>query len=232
VVYAVKDPEFVKSLAFVGLIAKMSITGVVLFALPLIMARMDYAKEDIGQAIMLYYIASMLVSRYAARLVDRFEATKIFLFLSNVVGGGGMFVLGLIGANQLAGSPLLPLGPALHNLALRFNGIFDTTTLKTLILLICLVLAGISNGLMAAPILTHISNTGAARRYGNKSMTATYIFLERIGHVVGPMFVGFLFVLSGQSNTAISLFGALTIVLGLIFLLTAKGCRAIAGPPD
>jgi predicted MFS family arabinose efflux permease len=225
VLFALKDREFVKSLVFVGLIAKMSITGIVLFALPLIMARMNYAKEDIGQAIMLYYIASMLVSRYAARLVDRLDATKIFLFLSNLVGGIGMFVLGLIGVGQLTASSRLPIGPALNRMALLFSGILTTTTLKILALIICLVLAGVSNGLMAAPILTHITKTRAAKRYGNKSMTATYIFLERIGHVVGPMFVSFLFVLSGQSNTAISLFGALTVVLGLIFLVTAKDMK-------
>ncbi|GAI90962.1 unnamed protein product, partial [marine sediment metagenome] len=209
----------------VGLIAKMSITGVVLFALPLIMARMNYAKEDIGQAIMLYYIASMLISRYAAKLVDRLNATKIFLFLSNLVGGIGMFVLGLIGVNQITGTTRLPVSASLNRLALAFNGIMATTSLKTLALLICLVLAGVSNGLMAAPILTHITKTKAAKRYGNKSMTATYIFLERIGHVVGPMFVSFLFILSGQKNTAISLFGAITIILGLIFLVTAKDMK-------
>jgi len=225
VIFAVKDREFVKSLAFVGLIAKMSITGVVLFALPLVMARMNYAKADIGQAIMLYYIASMLVSRYAARLVDRLDATKIFLFLSNLVGGIGMFMLGLIGVGQLTGSSRLPIGSALHHLALAFNGAMATAALRTFVLIICLVLAGVSNGLMAAPILTHITKTKAAKKYGNKSMTATYIFLERIGHVVGPMFVSFLFVLSGQSNTAISLFGALMVVLGLIFLATAKDMK-------
>ncbi len=226
VIFALKDREFIKSLAFVGLIAKMSITGVVLFALPLIMARMNYAKEDIGQAIMLYYIASMLISRYAAKLVDRLNATKIFLFLSNLVGGIGMFVLGLIGVNQITGTTRLPVSASLNRLALAFNGIMATTSLKTLALLICLVLAGVSNGLMAAPILTHITKTKAAKRYGNKSMTATYIFLERIGHVVGPMFVSFLFILSGQKNTAISLFGAITIILGLIFLVTAKDMKA------
>ncbi|MBA7562128.1 hypothetical protein ES708_03777 [subsurface metagenome] len=225
VIFALKDREFIKSLAFVGLIAKMSITGVVLFALPLIMARMNYAKEDIGQAIMLYYIASMLISRYAAKLVDRLDATKIFLFLSNLVGGIGMFVLGLIGVNQITGTTRLPVSASLNRLALAFNGIMATTSLKTLALLICLVLAGVSNGLMAAPILTHITKTKAAKRYGNKSMTATYIFLERIGHVVGPMFVSFLFILSGQKNTAISLFGAITIILGLIFLVTAKDMK-------
>jgi predicted MFS family arabinose efflux permease len=225
IIFAVKDREFLKSLAFVGLIAKMSITGVVMFALPLVMARMDYAKEDIGQAIMLYYIASMLVSRYASRLADRLDATKIFLFLSNLVGGIGMFVLGLIGVSRLTEGSRLPIGPALTRLALAFNQILPSTTLRSLILIACLVLAGVSNGLMAAPILTHITKTKAAKRYGTKSMTATYIFLERIGHVVGPMFVGFLFVLSGQSNTAISLFGALTIAFGLVFLVTAKDMK-------
>ncbi|UCF96957.1 MAG: MFS transporter [Spirochaetaceae bacterium] len=225
VVFALRDREFVKSLAFVGLIAKMSITGVVLFALPLIMARMNYAKEDIGQAIMLYYIASMLVSRYAAKMVDRLDATKIVLFLSNLVGGIGMFVLGLIGVGQLADQTRLPVVPGLNRLALIFNNLMGTGTLKILVLLLCLILAGASNGLMAAPILTHITKTKAAKRYGNKSMTATYVFLERIGHVVGPMFVSFLFLLSDQSNTAISLFGAITIVLGLIFLVTAKDIK-------
>jgi predicted MFS family arabinose efflux permease len=225
VLFALKDWEFVKSLAFVGLIAKMSITGVVLFALPLIMARMNYAKEDIGQAIMLYYIASMLVSRYVARWVDRLDATKAFLFLSNLVGGIGMFVLGLMGVNQITGATRLPVGTSLNRLAVAFGGIMATTTLRTLALLICLILAGVSNGLMAAPILTHIAKTKAAKKYGNKSMTATYIFLERIGHVVGPMFVSFLFILSGQNNTAIALFGAITIVLGLIFLVTARDMK-------
>jgi predicted MFS family arabinose efflux permease len=225
VVFALKDREFVKSLAFVGLIAKMGITGVVLFSIPLVMARMNFAKEDIGQAIMLYYIASMLVSRYASKLVDRLDTTKIFLFLSNLVGGVGMFVLGLVGVNKVVSSTLLPIGTRLSRLAVAFNGILTTTNLKALVILLCLLLAGASNGLMAAPILTHITKTGVAKRYGNKSMTATYIFLERIGHVLGPMVLSFLFFLSDQNNTAISLFGAITVVFGLIFALTAKDIK-------
>jgi predicted MFS family arabinose efflux permease len=226
IVLALKDWEFVKSLAFVGLVAKMSITGVVMFSMPLVMARMDFTKEDIGQAIMLYYIASMLVSRYASRLVDRLDTTKIFLFLSNIIGGIGMFVLGLVGVNQVVSSSVLPAVPLMSRLAITFNGMIGAGKLNALIIILCLALAGVSNGLMAAPILTHITKTKAAKRYGYKSMTATYVFLERIGHVLGPMVLSFLFFLSDQKNVAISFFGAVTILLGLLFVLTAKKSKS------
>ncbi len=120
----------------------------------------------------------------------------------------------------------VPIVPQISQIAVAFNRIIPSVNLKSLVILVCLVLAGISNGLMAAPILTHITKTGAAKRYGYKSMTATYIFLERIGHVVGPMLIGFLFFLSDEKNVAISFFGAATVVFGLLFVLTAKNIKS------
>ncbi len=226
ILFALKDWEFVKSLAFVGLIAKMSITGVVMFSMPLVMARLNFAKEDIGQAIMIYYVASMIVSRYVSKLVDRIDTTKIFHFSSNLIGGIGMFVLGIVGVSQVVSTSPLPLIPQISRLAVAFNAAIPSANLKGLVILGCLALAGIANGLMAAPILTHITKTRVAKKYGYKSMTATYVFLERIGHVVGPMLIGFLFLLSDEKNVAISFFGAATVVFGLFFVLTAKNIKS------
>ena len=58
---ALRDPEFVKATLLIGMPTKAVLTGVTVFALPLLLSRQSYVQEDIGQVVMLY-AACVLVS--------------------------------------------------------------------------------------------------------------------------------------------------------------------------
>ena len=63
--------DFVRTMLLVGVPAKAVLTGVIVFAMPLIMAQADYAQEDIGQILMVYAAGVLIANSYASRLVDR-----------------------------------------------------------------------------------------------------------------------------------------------------------------
>ena len=226
IINCLKDREFVKTLLCLSLIGKAAITGIVMFAVPLVLSTNGFTTEEIGQLLMLYYISSMVVTHYASRAVDVLGNTKNVLFISAMTGFFGMAILGMIGvtsAKEIEGmaSFLIPLG----DLALNFNQFVTSLGLgniATYIVLLCLLIAGASNGLLAAPVLTHINKTRSAERFGNKSITATYIFLERIGHVIGPLLSSLLFAITNDTTLAIALYGIVTGLLGLIFMITTK----------
>ena len=71
IVQVFKDAEFVKSLLLIAMPGKMAITGVIMFATPLLLNRIGFDAGEIGQALMLYYIASIVMTHYASRLVDQ-----------------------------------------------------------------------------------------------------------------------------------------------------------------
>lgn len=226
---SLKDAEFLKTLALIGLIGKMGVTGIVMFAIPLIMARQHFAIEDIGLALMLYYISSMAMTRYASVIVDRVGTARLILFASSITGGIGMFVLGFIGVEKTFHIPLIPGFSNLSSFAVGFNELIMNSGIQDLgsyLILLCLILMGISNGLLAAPVITHISKTDIAVRFDSKSITATYIFLERFGHVVGPMAISQILIFTNQSTLSISLFGIITAVAGCIFLVSARKRQA------
>ncbi len=214
-----KDAEFSKTFLLIGLIGKMAITGIIMFAVPLTLANLGIATETIGQALMVYYISSMIITHYASRFVDHIGVTQIILFASAIVGGIGMLLLGVIGIEHTGQLPISYFETAalLIKQQLIYWGISELY-----FILFCLVLTGISNGFLAAPILTHINKTEVAERHGNKSISATYTFLERGGHVMGPTAVHQLLVLVQHSTLAISIFGLITIILGFGFILVSR----------
>lgn len=220
-----KDREFLKTIMFVGLIGKMSITGVIMFAGPLILSKQNFAYEDIGQALMLYYISSIIMNHFASKLVDKLGNTKLVLFLSTLIGGIGMVFFGFIGVTQLTTSSIIPGVENLTIIGVKFNQILTSTGIEGIegyVIIFCLMLTGLSNGLLTAPIVSHITRTDIAEEKGDKSIIAIYTFIERGGHVVGPMVISYLLLLTIGSNVAISLFGILTALLGLLFVIFSK----------
>jgi MFS family permease len=194
---AVKDWNFVKTTLLIGIPAKATVTGITVFALPLVLSRRNFAQEDIGQIIMLYSAGVLISSTYVSRLVDRLGKTGVILFTGAIVSGLAMTCIGLIG-----------WGPVVD---LRFG------------VVACLIAGmsalGLAHGLINAPIMTHISNTQSADVVGSTSVTSVYRFVERIGHMAGPVLVGQLLASSGQDPIVISALGAVLIVFGLAFAI-------------
>jgi MFS family permease len=186
----------------IGIPAKAVLTGVVIFALPLLLAQKEYAQEDIGQIIMVYAAGVVLASTYVSRLVDRTGQTYAILFWGATISGVGLLLIGLIDMSPLGS------GPA-------------SSTIVTATLIIGVATVGVAHGFINAPVVTHVADSELAGKIGASSLTATYRFLERLGHIAGPIIVGQLFVLWGQDATILAWVGVAILLCGLLFLFPA-----------
>ena len=198
--------DFIRTIFLIGIPAKAVMTGIIIFALPLLLTIDSYAQEDIGQIIMLYALGVLIASSYIARLVDRCGKTENILFWGTVISGVGLL---LIGASSTG------LFGSLHNGAL----------LASLSMVIGVTIVGIAHGFINAPVVTCIADSELARRIGPNSATASYRFLERVGHVAGPIIVGQLFLFAGQKAEVVSWIGGGIVLLGIVFILSSSPAR-------
>lgn len=205
-----RHSEFIRAMFLIGIPAKAALTGVITFALPLLLARSQYKQEDIGQIVMLYAIGVVASSHYVTRLVDRSRRTVPVLVWGAVISGVAMLAIGLPDWNNSSAA-------ALGNWS-------------TWVVVLGVIAVGVAHGCVNAPVVTHIAELDLAKIIGVGSVTATYRFLERLGHIAGPIVVGQLFMLMGTTPHVIALFGAVTCCLALIFLsaLGGGGTRAHA----
>ena len=207
--YVLRNGEFLKTIFCIGIPAKAILTGTITFALPLLLGQQGYRQEDIGQVIMLYAICVVAASGPISRLVDRTGNTTNILFWGAALSGAGLVLLGLMG------SPLV--GTGLGNAAVVIMGV---------------VLVGIAHGFINAPVVTHVAHSELSKELGANSVTTTYRFVERIGHVAGPALAGQLFFIWGQTPLILSWLGIATAVLGFLFLLRRVPPRVGALGPE
>jgi hypothetical protein len=196
---ALRDFEFVKAMLFIGIPAKAVLTGVTVFAMPLLLSQQNYAQEDIGQIIMLYAAGVLISSSYISRLVDHVGKTTGILFVGMVGSGVGLILIGLSAWKPVIESGVNGLSPAF--------------------LIVGMIVLGLAHGFIHAPIVTHISTTAAAESLGKTSATSLYRLLERIGHVSGPIIVSNLLLVAGNSLFTLSWLGLVTIAFGFLFLI-------------
>ncbi len=200
---ALKDFEFVKAMLLIGIPTKGILTGVTIFALPLILSRLQYAQEDVGQIVMLYSGGVLIASAYASRMVDRLGRTSGVLFLGALGSGIGLILISLVGWNTFATGNLAYLGVG--------------------VLMTGMALLGLAHGLINAPIITHVANTQTANELGQSSTASLYRLLERIGHISGPTIVGYLLLVNQDSSFALSWIGGAMIVFSMLFLIRLGG---------
>ena len=163
----------------------------------------------------------MAMTSYVSRVVDGPGMSRKALILSAMVGGFATVVIGLVSQQ---GSSYGQVMNGMAPLVWLSGQIMDAGTLgNTAILYIAIIALGISNGLLAAPVMSHINNTDVSRKEGVKQVAATYVFLERFGHVVGPAFIAYLLFLNYNSPLSVSLFGVIMVVLGGAYMVTSRG---------
>ncbi len=180
----------------IGVPAKAILTGTITFGLPLLLGQNGYRQEEIGQIIMLYAIGVVVASGYVSRLVDRTGSTTAVLFWGAVLSGCGLVLIGLMGSSFVG------------------NGM-----LSTAVVIAGVISVGIAHGFINAPVVTHVAHSELARQIGANSATTAYRFLERIGHVVGPVLVAQLFLIWGQSPQILAGIGIATAILGFLFVV-------------
>ncbi len=195
-----KSGGFLWTTLLVGIPAKAVLTGVIIFAMPLILSGMNLEQEDIGQVIMFYALGVLLASHYVSRYADRVGRLRDILFIGLSVSGVGLAVIGSVGWTALGTEAIGPVA-------------------VTLILLGGTFVVGIAHGFINAPVISFIASTEAARRLGEAPVTAFYRFIERIGHIAGPLVVGQLFYFSGRSPAVIAWLGLTMVIFAALFLM-------------
>jgi MFS family permease len=196
---ALKELGFLKAILLIGIPSKAILAGVTIFAMPLMLSRQNFAQEDIGQIIM-FFAAGVLISNiYVSRWVDRIGKTTGVLFIGTLVSAAGLFLTGLLGWDTVARSGLPYLAP--------------------IVAILGMAVLGLAQGFITAPILTHVANSAAALRAGRSATASLYRFLERFGHMTGPLLVSQLLILNHQSTFTLSLIGGVIAVFGLLFVL-------------
>jgi len=192
----ITDAQFLKAIFCIGIPAKALLTGVISFAIPLILTQQQYRAEDIGQLIMLYGLGVVASTGIVSRLVDRSRNTQSILFWGAVMSGLGLMLVGLMGS--------------------KFVG---DGGLSTVVAIAGITLVGVAHGFINAPVVTHVGISDLADRIGAVPTTTTYRFLERAGHISGPFLVSQLFLIWGQGPYIIGWIGVAITVLGLIFAM-------------
>ena len=192
----------------IGITTKAVLTGVTIFALPILVFQMDYAQEDIGQILMFYSGGVLISSQVVSRIVDRTGKTTSILFSGALGSGLGLILIGLMGWETVLAS--------------------NIPFLATIILISGMLILGVAHGFINAPIITHIARTPVAEKLGSATTVSVYRFLERIGHVLGPVIVWQLIILGEQNPITLSWIGGILFLLGLVFILTPGTVRATA----
>jgi hypothetical protein len=93
------------------------------------------------------------------------------------------------------------------------------------------VCVGLAHGFINAPVVTHVAHSELAKKIGANSVTTTYRFVERIGHVAGPALVAQLFLLWGQSPQVLTGIGIATAACAFLFLVRTSPPRVEALGP-
>ena len=201
--------EFLKTMFCIGVPAKAILTGAITFALPLLLGQYGYRQEEIGQIIMLYGIGVVVASAYVARIVDRTGNTEMVLFWGAAISGMGLIFIGLMGSDA-----------------------FGYSGFGTLVVTGGVLTVGVAHGLINAPVVTHVAHSRLAAQIGANSVTTTYRFLERLGHVAGPFLVGQFFLIWGQNARILIWIGVATAILGVLFLVRTAPPRLGAIGPE
>lgn len=204
---AARDRQFMATVLCVGIPAKAVLTGVVVFAVPLLLTAEGFGEAEIGQLLMLYAGAVMVASQLSASYIDRHNAARTAL-----VAGGALAGLGMLGLTAIDWP--------------GFVGMPFAEPLRVTAILAAMLTVGAGHGLINAPVVAHVSSLAIAGKVGIAGLTASYRFLERIGHVAGPLLAGLFFQLYGESGEALFWFGLALTSLMLLFVLIGRPARA------
>ena len=201
---AIRNTQFVNTMLTIGVPAKAVLTGIVTYALPLLLAKALYEQADIGQIIMIYAISVVIASRFIAPYVDRLGSARDVLFYGTMLSAAGLGIISYSGLHTA-------------ELAITMGAMASTV-----ILIIGIALVGIAHGFINAPVVTFVADSELANKIGAGSATATYRFVERMGHIMGPVLMGVLFTLFDDAWSAVGFVAGAIAILGMFFVASAK----------
>ena len=185
------DWDFIKTIFFTGFFSKVTLSGVIFFALPLILSKYEFTKSQIGQVIVFYSIGILI----GGFLVSRYKMIKINqkpLMLGLILSALSMISIGLL--------------EFLH------GNIFMTP-----ILIVSLCFLGISHSIISSYLLPNIFNFNITKHLGISHVRPFVLTCERGGNIFGPLIMMELIILFDYSFFPILVFGLVAILFALIF---------------
>ncbi|MDE2114674.1 MAG: MFS transporter [Hyphomicrobiales bacterium] len=203
-----RDSQFLRSMALIGVPAKAVMTGVVLFAMPLLLRQSGYMQEDVGQMTMIYAASVVIISHVVSRYVDRTGSVEGILLMGALLSGAGLLLISYAGQDVAARE--------IH------ANIHTSFAIGTSLMVLGVAMLGVAHGLINAPIVTNVANAPIATDLGAARVAAAYRLLERVGHITGPLILSQIFLMSTQSWFSLNWVAAATILFGLIFIATSK----------
>ncbi|PMM29158.1 MFS transporter [Vibrio lentus] len=190
-------PSFMRTMLLVGIPTKMMLTGVVFFAVPILLSDVGVERESIGQVLMAYAFSVLFISGKVSPMIDRIGSAKWALCLGSIVGA-----------------------VALSILSAAF--LFEDITYLVLVATFAMLVMGVSHGFINAPVVTHVVTT--TQGVNANSVASTYRFLERLGHVLGSVVVSALLAHLGTDYAFFALSAFFTLA-GLLMWLFDHGAQ-------
>ena len=191
--------DLVQTIMLIGIPTKAVFSGVILFALPLLLNDLGFSRDEIGQ-MLIFYAAGVLCTTYALdRVLTFLKRTTYALFLGAIGGAAGLLLIGLAGSKFISELQM----PILRSV-MPATGIF---------------MMGLFHGLIHAPIVSHVISLPVSKNLGRDFTSSTYRFLERSGHPLGPIIVGLLMTVSHSNPDLLLVVGCAAASMGLIFLV-------------
>ncbi len=116
-ILCLRNPRFVGLALFSAVPAKLGLTALLFFLLPLALDDQGISQSWIGRVLLIYWLLMIVVSPIAAKLSDRSGQRTAFLVLGGLLAAGAAYVLSLPGslAMALMGVALLGFAHALLN---------------------------------------------------------------------------------------------------------------------
>lgn len=186
-----RQRAFFRTILFVGIPTKMMLTGVVTYAVPILLNNQGVSKESIGQVLMAYACAVLLTSGKAAKRIDVRQNYKMALTAGSVVS---VLSLGLLG----------------------YAVTFESSTVVVNMTMVAMLVMGISHGFINAPIISHV--VSVAKADSDTTIASTYRFLERLGHVLGAIVVAMLINMLGAEMAFYALAGFFVIATLVMYI--------------
>ncbi|WP_010446933.1 MFS transporter [Vibrio rotiferianus] len=190
-------PSFMRTMLLVGIPTKMMLTGVVFFAVPILLSDVGVERESIGQVLMAYAFSVLFISGKVSPMIDRIGSAKWALCLGSIVGAVALAIL-----------------------SAAF--LFEDITYLVLVATFAMLVMGVSHGFINAPVVTHVVTT--TQGVNANSVASTYRFLERLGHVLGSIVVGALLTHLGTDYAFFALSAFFTLA-GLLMWLFDRGAQ-------
>lgn len=195
------DRGFLKCVLLIGIPSKVLLSGVIIFAMPLLLAKLQFRHEDIGQLIMFYAGGVMLANAVIARVAGLDLVSGRFLIRGMVLSAVGLGMIGMVGWDAAIHVPSMPFLAA----GLVLGGV---------------AALGVAHGFINAPVVTHVTTLPIAAAVGAGPVAALYRMVERVGHVAGPVLIGQLLLMWNYDATVLLVPAVIVLVLAMMFRLS------------